>query len=102
MSEDFGSDFLSIVDDEGNEYELELLDSLEHNGFTYYALVEANEEQADADSSEDELIIMKVLIEDGEEVLSTPDTDEELNEVYNLFMDRLFEESDSCTDTSPV
>ncbi|NLT39070.1 MAG: DUF1292 domain-containing protein [Clostridiales bacterium] len=102
MSEDFGSDFLSIVDDEGNEYELELLDSLEHNGFTYYALIEAKDGQAEEDSSEDELIIMKVLIEDGEEILSTPDTDEELNEVYNLFMDRLFEDDDSCADTSLV
>ena len=51
MSEDFGSDFLSIVDDEGNEYELELLDSLEHNGFTYYALIEAKDGQAEEDSS---------------------------------------------------
>ena len=37
---------------------------------------------------------MKVIEEDGEEILSTPDSDDELDEVYNLFMERFFEEEE--------
>ena len=35
MSEEFGPDFHSVTDEEGNEFELELVDTLEHNGVTY-------------------------------------------------------------------
>lgn len=37
---------------------------------------------------------MKAIVENGEELLSTPDSDEELDTVYNLFMERFFEEED--------
>ena len=40
------------------------------------------------------LVIMKIVEEDGEELFSTLDSDEELDEVYNLFMERFFEEED--------
>ena len=48
----------------------------------------------DADDEEYGLVIMKVIVENGEELLSTPDSDEELDMVYNLFMERFFEEED--------
>ena len=100
MSEAFGPDFISVTDENGNEFELELVDSLEHNGVTYYAMFPAvaeNEEtgepvDVDADDEEYGLVIMKVIEENGEELLSTPDSDEELDEVYQLFMERFFAE----------
>ena len=102
MSEEFGPDFISVTDEDGNEFELELVDTLEHNGITYYALFPAVGEDeetgepidVDADDEEYGLVIMKAIEENGEEILSTPDTDEELEEVYNLFMERFFEEED--------
>ena len=102
MSEEFGPDFISVTDEDGNEFELELVDSLEYNGITYYALFPAVGEDeetgepidVDADDEEYGLVIMKAVEEDGEEILSTLDTDEELEEVYNLFMERFFEEED--------
>ena len=48
----------------------------------------------DADDEEYGLVIMKTIVDNGEEILSTPDSDEELEEVYNLFMERFFEEED--------
>ena len=48
----------------------------------------------DADDEEYGLVIMKAIVENGEELLSTPDSDEELDMVYNLFMERFFEEED--------
>ncbi len=106
MSEAFGPDFISVTDENGNEFELELVDSLEHNGVTYYAMFPAvaeNEEtgepvDVDADDEEYGLVIMKVIEENGEELLSTPDSDEELDTVYNLFMERFFDEDEETED----
>ena len=89
MSEEFGNDFITIADDEGNEFELEVIDSLEYEGVVYMALLTADgEEPLDDD---DGLIILKVIEEDGEEIFATPDTDEELNLIYNMFMERVFD-----------
>ena len=39
-------------------------------------------------------MILKVIHEDGEDLLSTLDSDEELEEVYDLFMENLFDGED--------
>ncbi len=92
MSESFGPDFITITDEDGNEIELEFLDTLEYNGQTYMAFFPAVEEDADEESEDYGLIILKVLEENGEEILSTLDSDEELDEVYDHFMEELFQE----------
>ena len=94
MSESFGPDFITITDEDGNEIELEFLDTLEYNGQTYMAFFPAVEEDADEEGEDYGLIILKVLEENGEEILSTLDSDEELNEVYDLFMEQLFEDEE--------
>ena len=102
MSEAFGPDFITVTDEDGNEFELELVDTLEHEGVTYYAMFPAvaeNEETGEpvdvvADDEEYGLVIMKGIEENGEEILSTLDSDEELDTIYNLFMERFFEEED--------
>ena len=48
----------------------------------------------DADDEEYGLVIMKTVEENGEELLSTLDSDEEIEEIYNLFMERFFQEED--------
>lgn len=93
MDDEYGSDFITISDEDGNEFELEVLDSLERNGVTYMALI--NTAAEDSDSEDDGLIILKIVEENGEEFFMTPDSDEELNEIYALFMERLFEEEPS-------
>ena len=102
MSEEFGPDFITVTDEDGNEFELEHVDTLEHNGQVYMAFFPSVEEgedgevtDVDLDDEEYGLIIMKVIEENGEELFSTLDTEEEEEEVYQLFMDRLFEEEDS-------
>ena len=39
MADNFGSDFITIVDEDGTEYELEVLSTLEYNGETYMAVI---------------------------------------------------------------
>ena len=102
MEENFGPDFITVTDEEGNDFELEMVDSLEHNGITYYAMFPAVEEDeatgqpkdVDADDEEYGLVIMKAIQENGEELLSTLDSDEELDQVYELFMERFFQDED--------
>lgn len=92
MSEEYGPDFITVTDEEGNDIELELVDALEHKGTTYMAFFPAVLEEGDEDSDEYGMVILKSIEENGEELLSTLDTDEELDEVYGLFMERLYSE----------
>jgi uncharacterized protein YrzB (UPF0473 family) len=86
MSEEFGSDFIVLTDDEGNEFELEHLDTLEHEGETYMAFTPVKEDDSD---EEIEIVILKVEEEDGEEILVTVDDEDLLDRVYELFMQRI-------------
>ena len=102
MEENFGPDFITVTDEDGNDFELELVDTLEHKGVTYYAMFPAVEEDeatgepkdVDADDEEYGLVIMKAIEENGEELLSTLDSDEELDQVYELFMERFFQDEE--------
>ena len=87
----YGSDFLSIVDDDGNEYELEVLSTLEYNGNTYLAVIPAAES---ADQLELEVSVLKSIEENGESILSVIEDQEELEAVYDLIMDSLYEEDE--------
>ena len=92
MTEDFGGDFISITDDEGNEFELELLDVLEKDGIFYHAFIPAS--TGDDEEEDVEIVLLKAVLEDGEELLSTLDSEEELDEIYDLFMERLFADAE--------
>ena len=87
----YGSDFLSIVDEDGNEYELEVLSTLEYNGNTYLAVIPAAES---ADQLELEVSVLKSVEENGEPILSVIEDQEELEAVYDLIMDSLYEEDE--------
>lgn len=95
MNEEFGPNFITVTDEDGNDIELELLDVLEHKGQTYMAFFPAvPEEEADEESEDYGMVILKSIKEDGEELLSTLDSEEELTEVYDLFMELLFQDED--------
>ncbi|MGM9628371.1 MAG: DUF1292 domain-containing protein [Faecousia sp.] len=87
----YGSDFLTIVDEDGTEYELEVLSTLEYDGNTYLAVIPAEESQ---DSLELEVSILKSVEEDGESILCAIEDEAELQAVYDLIMDSLYEEED--------
>ena len=87
----YGSDFFTIVDDEGNEYELEVLSELEYNGCTYLAVIPA----ADSlDQMELEISILKSTEEDGESILSAIEDEAELEAIHELIMESLYEEDE--------
>lgn len=94
MSEDFGPTFITVTDEDGTEIVLEFVDSLEYNGQIYQAFFPAETEGEETDGEETGLVILKVIHEDGEDLLSTLDSEEELNAVYDLFVESLFSEED--------
>lgn len=91
MSEEFGPNFITLTDEDGNEVELEHLDTLEYEGETYMAFVAANETPEEVlDEESAELIILKVETEaDGEEMLVTLEDDDLLETIFDLFVERL-------------
>ena len=90
MSDEYGSDFMTIIDEDGTEYELEVLSTLEYNGETYLAVIPAGSEE----DTELEVSILKSVEEDGEPVLCAIEDELEWEAVYSLMMDQLYEENE--------
>lgn len=91
MEYQFGSDFITIVDEDGTEYELEVLSTLEYDGNTYLAVIPAGEQ---AEEFQLEVSILKSVEEDGEPILCAIEDEQELQAVYDLIMDSLYEEEE--------
>lgn len=91
MDEDFGASYINIVDDEGNEFELEYLDTIELRGVEYAAFLPADLAEDDPDYG---IIILRIAEVDGEEQFESVDDDDELQEVYEKFMKILFEDEE--------
>ena len=90
MADHYGSDFMTIVDEDGEEFELEVLTTLDYNGCSYLAVIPAGEEEAEL-----EISILKSVEEDGEAILCAIEDEAELETVYQLIMDTLYEDSET-------
>jgi len=90
MENNYGSDFMTIVDEDGVEYELEILSTLEYNGCSYMAVIPAQDDE----NTDLEVSILKSVEEDGESILAAIGDEAELQAVYDLIMEQLYEEED--------
>lgn len=88
MADEYGSDFITITDEDGNEFEVEVLSTVEYNGTSYMAVIPADGE----DDLRLEVSILKSVEEDGEPLLCAIDDEAELQAVYDLVMDSLYDE----------
>ena len=92
MADQFGSDFMTIVDEDGTEFELEVLSTLEYNGCTYLAVIPAGSEEP---LQELEVSILKSVDDEaGEPLLCAIEDEDELEAVYSLIMEQLYEEDE--------
>lgn len=89
--ENYGSDFMTIVDEDGTEFELEVLSSLEYNGNTYLAVIPAGSEEEESL----EVSILKSVEEDGEPILCAIEDEQELQTVYDQIMEQLYAEEET-------
>ena len=101
MDEEFGADFITLTDEEGNEFELEYLDTLEYKNEMYMAFFPTLEEGQDEDSEDYGLIILRCVPgQNGEEdTLESVDDENILNAVYDQFMETLFDDEE---DEDPI
>ena len=91
MEDQYGSDFITISDEDGTEFELEVLTSVEWNGSSYLAVIPASLGEDDPDYG---VSILRSTEEDGEPILSVIEDEQELQAVYDLIMDQLYEEEE--------
>ena len=79
----------TLTDEDGKEYEFELLSTCEMDGHTYYALAPL------ADEGADEYVILRGDAEEnGEVILTSIEDDDEFDKVSEYFDDELFNEVD--------
>ena len=90
--EEFGPDLISIIDDEGNEFELEVLESLEYKGQSYMAFLPTDMDEDDPDYGI--IILRSVIDENGDELFESIDDDDELQDVYEHFSVLLFDDEE--------
>ncbi len=88
---DMQADLYTLVDEDGQEQMFELLDSLEYEGETYYALTPYLEDAEAVLADDGEVVILKSTYEGDEEVLVSVDDDDLFDKLGDLFMDRFAE-----------
>ena len=96
MSDEYGSDYITIVDDEGQEFELEVIESMDYNGKTYMSFLPADMKEDDPDYG---FILLRVTEdENGNDIFESIDDEDELQDVYERFMVLLYDEDDEDSD----
>ncbi len=86
--EDFERNVISITDEDGVDYELEVLASVMYEGVEYLALTPAD---AADDVEELEVSILKSVTENDEPVLLAVEDEAELEAVYDILMEEMFD-----------
>ena len=91
MSEnkEYNPDIINLTDDEGNEYNFEVLDAIESDDGRYLALLPVHETAEEFLEDSGELVIVKVGEENGEEYLYPIEDDDEYEFVADAFIERL-------------
>ena len=92
MSElnEYTPELFELIDEDGNKKRFELLDVIESGDELYYAMVpEYNDDEIL--SADFEVVLLKVIEEDGEELLSTITDDEEYLRINEIFLKRMEE-----------
>ena len=92
MDSEFGGDLFTITDDDGNDFVLEHVDTIELDNVFYLAFLPTDLEEDDEDYG---LIILKKTEEDGEQILvSIDDDDELLEDLFERFIDRILDDEE--------
>ncbi len=89
MSQEYGNDLVTVVDDEGNQHQFEIVDAIETDEGRYVALLPVYENPADMIDDDGELVILTVKEENGEDLLLTIEDDDEFEEIAAIFEERL-------------
>ena len=98
MNDEYEADLITLVDDEGNEHEFEIIDEIDYEDGHYMALMPTGDDP-EKEISSDTYYIFEVVEEDGEEQLAEVEDDELLDKLAAIFESRfeeLYEDEDSA------
>ncbi len=91
MSEEYGNDLISVLDDEGNVHQFELLDAIETDESRFVALSPVYSDAEAAIDDDGELVILEVVDNDGDDLLVPIEDDDTFEEIAAIFEERLSE-----------
>ncbi|NBJ88373.1 DUF1292 domain-containing protein [Acutalibacter sp. 1XD8-36] len=91
MDTGFEADLITLIDDEGQEHEFEIIDELETDDGHFMALVPTRQDPEDMASDAETYYIFEVIEEDGEEQLQELEDDELLDRLAEIFETRFNE-----------
>ena len=89
MADEYGANLVSVLDDEGNEHQFEILDAIETDDGRYMALLPVYDDPSDSVNDDGELIILEVVEENGEDMLVPIEDDDTFEEITSIFEERL-------------
>ena len=99
MSEmnEYTPELFELIDEQGNKKQFELIDAAEVRGEQYFAMLPAAEDD-DYLNADCDLVILKSIEEDGEEILASIDDDDEFEVVSAFFLERIEDALNSFDD----
>lgn len=88
-NEEYNPDLINLVDDDGKEYNFEVIDAIETDEARYLALLPIYDDPKKMLEDSGELVIVKVGEENGEEFYFEIEDDDEYETIADAFVDRL-------------
>ena len=86
----YDPDIVTVVDDDGVEHEFEVLDRIEtDDDKRYIAMIPVFTDEEDLLDDSGELIILRVIEENGDTILEPIEDEEEFEEIGRIFEERL-------------
>ena len=89
--DNFEADLITLIDDEGQEHEFEIIDELENDDGHFMALVPTQQDPEEMASEAETYYIFEVIEEDGEEQLQEVEDDALLDKLADIFESRFNE-----------
>ena len=91
LDENMAPDIISVMDDNGEEHEFEILDRLDTDEGYFLALLPTYDDPSEMLNDDGELIILEVVEEDGKDMLAPILDDDKYDRIATQFEERLSE-----------
>lgn len=88
MSNEYSPDLITLIDEDGREHDFEILDTIEEDDKTYYALMPVYEDSRDIIRDSGEYTILETIDQDGEQQLAELEDRELRRRLSRIFEQR--------------
>lgn len=98
MNDEFGADLLTLVDEEGQEHEFEVLDVIDNDDGTFYALLPSFDDPQEQVEDAGNYYIFQSIEEDGEQQLAEVDDEallDRLAQAFEAHFEELYADEDA-------